>query len=88
MTTASEIRAEREVWLPSLQTWCDEMNSAFITPLVKKLYEELFSLDRRVWARYDRCCHEGRRCLPPEYVFPTLTWRPNAYAVNHPRLKD
>jgi len=87
MTTASEIRAAHSAGMLTLQTWADELEQSCIQPLVKKLIDELFALDRRVWARYDRCCHGGRNCLPPADVFPDFVWRPNAYAVN-PRRKD
>ena len=84
MTTAAEIRERRTAGLVTLQAWADELNERVTKPLIERMYLELFSLERRVWARYDRCCHEGRKCVPPHPRFFDIVWSdPHA-----PALKD
>lgn len=84
MTTASEVRERRTAGLITLQAWADELNESLIRPLIERFVGDLFSLDRRVWARYDRCCHEGRNCLPTHPLFLDIKWS-EPYA---PDLKD
>jgi hypothetical protein len=71
--TAAEISMRRDASIHKLNELADAAYALSVRPLLKELYEEL-SLQDRIWARYDRCCHEGRNCSPPPLQMVDIIW--------------
>ena len=71
--TASEVRLRQAIYTEKLDAMAKRFDES-----MRKTWLDWWNRptpQERAWARLDRCCHEGRNCVPPRPSIPEITWR-------------